>query len=188
MDISLIKKDKKTILEVCCGNQDIQYLIEREVMTEPIVSNFDFSTTNGLDIGCGKRKSLPIAIGVDKGRGFAERGLKNTAFLKPDLVWDANTLPFKDETIDWITSSHAIEHFEEPVKVLEEWLRVLKVKGIISLIVPIAEYVGRLGVHKHDYDMESFKKEVVDKLKNIEVMSYFDLNNKWSFACVLRKI
>ncbi|MCK5624957.1 class I SAM-dependent methyltransferase [Candidatus Pacearchaeota archaeon] len=193
MDISLRKKDKYKNLEIWYGNQDIGYLIEREMMIEPIMSNFNLKTTNGLDIGCGKRKSLPTAIGIDKGRGFAETKLNLISFAKPDLVWDAKTLPFKDSTIDWITSSHVIEHFEEPVKVLNEWLRVLKIGGIISLIIPIAEYVGTIEntkedmTHEHDYSVESFKREVIDKL-NVEVVNYKDLNNKWSFLCVLKKI
>lgn len=193
MDINLRTKDKHENLEIWYGNQDFGYLIEREMMTKPIISNFDLSTTNGLDIGCGKRKSLPTAIGIDKGRGFTEVGLNNVSFAKPDLVWDARTLPFKDNTIDWITASHVIEHFEEPIKVLNEWLRVLKVGGIISLIIPIAEYIGKIEdtkgkmIHKHDYSVESFKEEVIDKLY-VKVVEYKDLNNKWSFLCVLRKI
>jgi len=54
----------------------------------------------------------------------------------PDVVADARALPFEDDTVDELYSSHLLEHFgyEEPV--LEEWRRVLRKGGKITIVVP----------------------------------------------------
>ena len=55
-----------------------------------------------------------------------------------DVVADARMLPFKNETFDYVYSSHVIEHFShrEVSKVLREWIRVLKKGGIIEIRCP----------------------------------------------------
>jgi len=35
-------------------------------------------------------------------------------------------LPFKDSSLDYVLSSHVIEHFFNPIKALLEWNRVIK--------------------------------------------------------------
>jgi SAM-dependent methyltransferase len=58
------------------------------------------------------------------------------AKYNPEVVADARTLPFEDNTVDELYSSHLLEHFgyEEPV--LEEWHRVLRPGGKITIVVP----------------------------------------------------
>lgn len=53
------------------------------------------------------------------------------------------TLPFKDNSFDYIYSSHTVEHFSyiKVIDILKEWQRVLKVDGEIELVVPSFEYV-----------------------------------------------
>ena len=187
MDIQI---DEDRQLMIWYGNDDFGYLFEREKMTSPIINTFDLLKTNGLDLGCGKRKSLPVAIGVDEIRGPT---LPFGWFSNPDIVADVNDLPFKDESIDWVTAAHLIEHMSDPVASMNEWLRVLKKGGVISLIVPIAEFVGRMGsdgadsTHKHDYTIESFMEEVIMKL-DVEILAYNTYKNNWSFDCVVRKV
>jgi len=54
----------------------------------------------------------------------------------PEVIADARALPFEDNTVDELYSSHLLEHFgyEEPV--LEEWHRVLRPGGKITIVVP----------------------------------------------------
>jgi predicted SAM-dependent methyltransferase len=54
----------------------------------------------------------------------------------PEVVADARVLPFEDNTVDELYSSHLLEHFgyEEPL--LEEWCRVLCCGGKITIVVP----------------------------------------------------
>jgi SAM-dependent methyltransferase len=41
-----------------------------------------------------------------------------------DLVSPGDDLPFKDNAVDFVLSSHVIEHFPDPIRALTEWVRV----------------------------------------------------------------
>ena len=49
---------------------------------------------------------------------------------------DARTLPYSENSIDRILSGCLLLHLDEPVAVLEEWLRVLKSGGVIDTVIP----------------------------------------------------
>lgn len=66
--------------------------------------------------------------------------------IKKIMVRDVRKkLPFDDESIDFIYSSHLIEHLrkDEAEKVLRECIRVLKRGGLIRLVVPDLELMAR---------------------------------------------
>lgn len=79
-----------------------------------------------IDIGCGE-STKEGAIGVDFRR-----------LDSVDIVADATQLPFKDESLDHVYSSHLIEHFahNQTSAVLREWLRVLKKGGTFEVRCP----------------------------------------------------
>jgi len=47
-----------------------------------------------------------------------------------------NLSEIKSETYDFIISSHCLEHVANPLKAIEEWLRVLKTGGNILVVLP----------------------------------------------------
>lgn len=54
-----------------------------------------------------------------------------------DRVDDGETLAtFPDESLDFVINSHMIEHAEDPVATLGNWLRVLRPGGVLYLVVP----------------------------------------------------
>ena len=57
---------------------------------------------------------------------------------RPDVVADVRSLPFDDESVDEIYAGHIIEHLsiEESALALNEWKRVLKPGGTITITVP----------------------------------------------------
>ncbi len=79
-----------------------------------------------IDVGCGETK-VKGSIGVDIRRVHAV-----------DILADVRKLPFKDESVDIVYSNHTIEHFShtEIKSVLKEWVRVLRVGGIIEISCP----------------------------------------------------
>jgi ubiquinone/menaquinone biosynthesis C-methylase UbiE len=83
-----------------------------------------------LDIGCGWGRELvrlKNAVGVDVCLPFL-RTARN--YVKNDVILaDANYLPFKENTFDFVVMSEVIEHLANPMKVLSEIKRVLKCKG-----------------------------------------------------------
>lgn len=58
---------------------------------------------------------------------------------KVDLISDGDNLPFKDNTLDFVFTSHVLEHFYNPIKALKEWYRVTKVGGYVFMIIPHKE-------------------------------------------------
>jgi ubiquinone/menaquinone biosynthesis C-methylase UbiE len=55
---------------------------------------------------------------------------------KVDIVSGGDVLPLENESVDFVISSHVIEHFFDPIKTLEEWYRVIKPNGYIFIICP----------------------------------------------------
>jgi SAM-dependent methyltransferase len=53
-----------------------------------------------------------------------------------DYYGHACALPFHANSLDYVISSHVLEHVANPVAALEEWYRVLRPGGIVYLLVP----------------------------------------------------
>lgn len=64
-------------------------------------------------------------------------------FMKVDIVASGDDLPLKDETVDFVISSHVIEHFYDPVKAIQEWLRVVRPGGYVFIIAPHLDRIGK---------------------------------------------
>ena len=107
----------------------------------------------GLDIGAGDFKVLPHAISVDN--------FHHAAFgfnMKPDITAEADKLDmFAAQCMDFVYSSHTLEHIIDYAAALKEWWRVLKVGGYLVLYLPHKDFYPNKGVkgtnpdHKHDF-------------------------------------
>ena len=53
-----------------------------------------------------------------------------------DLAADAESLPLAESSVDFVLHSHVWEHLPNPLRALEEWVRVVKPGGFIFAIVP----------------------------------------------------
>ena len=64
--------------------------------------------------------------------------------VKPDVVCDVRNIPEPDGKYDIVYSSDTLEHFSHRgmMKILMEWLRILKVGGELRLIVPNVEWAA----------------------------------------------
>jgi SAM-dependent methyltransferase len=56
--------------------------------------------------------------------------------LAVDIVAQGDALPLGNGSVDFVVSSHVLEHFTNPLKALREWDRVVRVGGVIFAIVP----------------------------------------------------
>lgn len=81
-----------------------------------------------LDIGCGRFKADGY-IGVD---------IVPPPTTQADIVAPMDALPFDDDSVDAIRSSHSLEHvsWRQVNGVLKEWSRVIKRGHVIQIIVP----------------------------------------------------
>lgn len=77
-----------------------------------------------LDLGCSYHK-LDDYIGLDI---LSAKGV--------DVLGDARLIPFKDNSVDEIYSSYALEHIPDNLKVLQELYRICKPDATIRLILP----------------------------------------------------
>lgn len=57
--------------------------------------------------------------------------------VKPDIIDDAETLDkVEDGSVNFVIAAHVIEHMRNPIAALRTWLRVLKSRGLLYLVVP----------------------------------------------------
>jgi len=127
----------------------------------------------GYDIGCNRKEwSLPGSIPID---------------LAFNDNWDAMNLPL--DTVDYIFSSHCLEHLDSWVDAITYWTTKIKSGGILYLYLPdfSQEYwrPWNNNKHKHCLDPNHIKELLKYKYTNIFV-SGIDLNN--SFTIVAEKL
>jgi len=126
---------------------------------------------NGYDIGfCKEEWKLPNARGID---------------IVMDDGYDANRLP--EDEVNYIYSSHCLEHVDNWVETLELWISKIKNGGILFLYLPdFSQNYWRPWnnrKHKHCFTPEIIKQFLKDKqMKNIFV-SGIDLNNSFMVVC-----
>lgn len=64
------------------------------------------------------------------------------------LRLDGASLPFEDDSFDWLIATHVLEHVPFPHLAIQEWVRVLKPGGVLSIILPCDPgWAWRLGRH-----------------------------------------
>jgi SAM-dependent methyltransferase len=59
--------------------------------------------------------------------------------LPVDIVSPGDKLPLDPNSVDFVLSSHVIEHFPDPIKALKEWYRVVKPGGYLYIVAPHKE-------------------------------------------------
>lgn len=152
-----------------------------------------YTTGRGLDLGCGPFKTFPHFIGVDNGGHDAQFGWKNEANLLVDTCEKMDIIG--SASMDFVFSSHLLEHIQDHKKALLEWWRLIKPNGYLCLYLPHKDHypnVGQKGAnpdHKHDF----LPQDIIDVMKEV---GYWDLvenqerseGTEYSFFQVYKKI
>lgn len=117
-----------------------------------------YCTGRGADLGCGRAKIVPAAIGVEL--NFYGNRRQSTLhsgenYFNHDLN---NGCPmFRDNELDYVYSSHVLEDFVDPEVKLTEWTRITKPNGWLILVLPHEDYYPKAGTpeanphHKRDW-------------------------------------
>lgn len=128
-----------------------------------------------LEVGAGNKKGQNGWLTLDVNRNC-------------DLYWDLRKgIPFPDESISKIYSSHFLEHlsFEEGQQFLDECLRTLRQGGIFSISVPDAEIYIK-GYLNGNLDRSKFLEgepndKYTTKIDYINYIAYMGGHHKYMF-------
>jgi len=111
-----------------------------------------------LDIGSGRGKFVIEAVkrgmsvvGLEKSSDYIEMsraGAKKMGFTIEIVEGLAESLPFADNSFDFINLSEVIEHVDDPEKIISEAYRVLRKNGSVYLSVP-----SRFGIFDPHYHL-----------------------------------
>jgi predicted SAM-dependent methyltransferase/ADP-heptose:LPS heptosyltransferase len=148
-----------------------------------------YTRGRGLDLGCGHKKVWPHAIGVDNGHHFGQAGADVIVETCEDLGL------FADGSMDFVFSSHLLEHIEDYEAALKEWWRVIKIGGYLVLYLPHKDFYPNIGQpganpdHKHDF----VPADIMDCMRYVD--PYWELvqcqerneGNEYSFLMVIKK-
>jgi len=103
------------------------------------LANQYLENLHGVEIGASTQNSFGLKRSINIDFSDEQGGLWQDKACEPavvNIVAFGDDLPFKDGTLDYVLSSHVIEHFFDPVKALREWHRVIKRGGYIFIIAP----------------------------------------------------
>lgn len=145
------------------------------------------SGPTGLEIGFGGDPIRPDAVTVDK-----------NPHTRPSFLGDAsNLLWFKDDTFDWLYSSHCLEDFEDTTSILKEWMRVIKPGGLMVLFLPDQQrYLAHCAkhnslpnqAHKHEHFSFEYVMKCLDSIPHRLIHMEDPVTyNPYSFSAVFRK-
>ena len=140
----------------------------------------------GIDVGCGLNKIHSSAIGIDKRAGSKDTGYPFGAQVRG--VGD--TLPwFEDRSLDYVFSSHALEHMVDTEAALQEWHRVLAPGGRLVMILPDKRRYPNIGQpganpdHKHDFlpsDIEKIVRGVGFRIVQLDTIARKLEDDPWA--------
>lgn len=147
----------------------------------------------GVDLGFGGDPITEHCVRVDFPRPYTFVG-RHPVQLGGDctrLEW------FRDETLDFVYSSHLLEDFVETRAVLAEWLRVLKPGGHLIIFCPDEQryraHCDRTGQrynehHVHDDFSLAFVKRALEGLAPVRVLHENPDIDVYSWELVAEKL
>lgn len=113
---------------------------------------------NVLELGCGGKKTIPHAVGIDhvaKGETCTHLNDQSVADVQADVQ---QPLPFADFSQDSIIARHILEHCIDQIKTIKQWNRVLRLGGRLVVAVPDEQVTHGIPMnpeHCHAYTQES---------------------------------
>jgi SAM-dependent methyltransferase len=152
-----------------------------------------FCVGYGVDLGFGGDPIADHAIRVDLPRPYTKTGRNQSVQLGgdcADLKW------FRDNSLDFVYSSHLLEDFPDTAAVLREWMRVLKPGGHLVILCPDEQrfraHCARTGqglnpYHKHaDFSLAKVKAMMAEIGGN-QIVHEKDPVHIYSWELVCRK-
>jgi SAM-dependent methyltransferase len=123
-------------------NENIVHLDDRVQWEFKCIEKFLIG--NGVDVGCGTNRLSMEVLSVDQqpNRQFAHADIvhdcKDLDIPEP-YTFGENEYTFKENTLDFIFSSHCIEDFDNIEEVFKNWWSKIKPDGYMILLLPDME-------------------------------------------------
>ncbi len=89
-------------------------------------------------------EAIAVGVGIDVGcneKPIGGYGCDIDPRVNPDIVCSMENIPLEDNSLDYIVSSHCLEHSADTISSLKEWHRLLKLNGTLGVLVPHGDYV-----------------------------------------------
>lgn len=128
-----------------------------------------------LHLGCGANY-IPGMLNID-----------GNIRCKKDLWIDLrNGLPFPDESVYFIYSSHMLEHFypDQAIALLREMCRTLKYEGIVRIAVPSVEHALKIALGETSY---TWPRCFEDSLSQLVDYLFCDGQHKYAYTYEIMK-
>lgn len=150
-DFEDLKKQMRYIYEHRdeCRNHTLEHIDHLKNFTWEKAVDKALEIINNIDVS----KYYPIKLNIGSGEYPKKDYINIDKYYEgSDIKADASKLPYDDNTVDEIFSSHVLEHFNkyEIKDVLTEWYRVLKNEGKLDLEVPNFESIVKNWLDSED--------------------------------------
>lgn len=134
-------------------------------------------------------------IGIDVGGVNQNKNILGLNIKLPcDIICRGEKLPIKNESVNYILSSHTLEHIPNTEETLKEWLRVLKPGGIIGSIIPDRRYflhdksvVKNGDIARNEVNPDEIML-ILKRLPNIKILLFDTRKNNFDFEFLIRKL
>lgn len=144
-----------------------------------------------IELGCGYRKTVPQAIGVDRSaKGEAptnlHEGLNSVADVQADVT---KPLPRELCESDTVIARHILEHCINSVETLKNWNEALKLGGRLIIAVPNQDKINSIPLnpeHVAAYTPDSLKQLL--ELCGFKQIESRDPKNGISFVACFEKV
>lgn len=159
--------------------------VEQEVVQKYVVGE------RVLELGCGPRKTVERAVGVDVvPHGQEIPGLFHE-LSQADVVGDVGReIPVPSSEFDCVVARHVLEHMLDPIQALKAWSKPLKHGGRLVIAVPNQDIQSTIPLnheHVHAFNPKSLRNlmeqlgwnhiETVDTGNNISFVSAWSKND-----------
>lgn len=142
-----------------------------------------YCTGQGLDLGCGIQRITPTAIGVDIQADVCAANVHFDLNKRLDFV--------ARDSMDYVFSSHLLEHLEDPLKSLIDWWSKIRPGGTLCLVLPHQDHYPNEEnpEHRWKFAPEGII-ELMDRFATYELLhnETHTEDDEFSFELVFRKL
>ena len=173
-----------SIYPVCRGVHFIKHYIKHHTIVkkyriakEPLVDKY-LTNKNGIEIGASALNDFHL---YEKGGSYCNVNFAIDAWMNlhksnytVNIIASGDDLPFKDNTFDYVFTSHVMEHFFDPIKAIQEHLRVIKKGGVLVYIIPHVDVIYDKG-----RDITDWKEIAKRHSGELKINDYYFIDRKF---------